>query len=258
MKNLIFTFLFLMVCHIAPAQDYDLFLCIGQSNMAGRGYLTEATLDTIPQVYLLNDKDEFEKAVNPLNRYSTIRKDMGLQRVGPSYSFSKTIAAKTGHQVGLVVNARGGSSIASWKKGSKDGYYEEALRRIKEAMKYGKLKAIIWHQGESNSSHPELYKDQITELVANFRKDLNMPDLFFVAGEIALWGSGEQTTDKNTKFNSMIGQISQFIPNTECVSSKGLMPLIDYKDPHINADSQIILGERYAEKVLEHCYKNND
>lgn len=257
MKNLIFTFLFLLMCHIAPAQDYDLFLCIGQSNMAGRGYLTEETLDTIPQVYLLNDKDKFEKAVNPLNRYSTIRKDISLQRVGPSYSFSKMIAVKTGHEVGLVVNARGGSSIVSWKKGAKDGYYEEALRRIKEAMKYGKLKAIIWHQGESNSSNPELYKEQIAELVANFRKDLNIPELFFVAGEIAQWGAGEQVSEKNVKFNSMIRQISEFIPNAECVSSEGLTPLIDYKDPHFNTDSQLVLGERYAEKILEHCYKNN-
>ncbi len=35
-------FLYLLIFQMATAQEYDLFLCIGQSNMAGRGALTEA------------------------------------------------------------------------------------------------------------------------------------------------------------------------------------------------------------------------
>ena len=96
MKSSIFISLFVLLCMGTSAQEYDLFLCIGQSNMAGRGYMSEEVLDTIPGVYLFNDRGQFEKAVNPLNRYSTIRKGMELQRVGPSYSFSKMIAVKTG------------------------------------------------------------------------------------------------------------------------------------------------------------------
>lgn len=107
MKSSIFISLFVLLCMGTSAQEYDLFLCIGQSNMAGRGYMSEEVLDTIPGVYLFNDRGQFEKAVNPLNRYSTIRKGMELQRVGPSYSFSKMIAVKTGRAVGLIVNARG-------------------------------------------------------------------------------------------------------------------------------------------------------
>ena len=61
----------------------DLYVCIGQSNMAGRATLTSEVMDTLQNVYLLNDKGSFEPAVNPLNRYSTIRKDMSMQRLGP-------------------------------------------------------------------------------------------------------------------------------------------------------------------------------
>ena len=55
-----------------PVKNMDLYLCIGQSNMAGRGKLSPAVMDTMQNVYLLNAEDQFELAVNPLNRYSTI------------------------------------------------------------------------------------------------------------------------------------------------------------------------------------------
>lgn len=96
-----------------------------------------------------------------------------MQGVGPAYSFAKTMATQTGRKIGLVVNARGGSSIQS-----------------------------------------------------------NLPGLFFVAGEIAFWAPNGQASENIRAFNEMISHISDFIPNTACVSSEGLMPLIDYSDPH--------------------------
>lgn len=71
-----------------------------------------------------------------------------------------------------MVNARGGSSINSWLKGAKDDYYGEALSRIRQAMKYGTLKAIIWHQGEADSRNPEAYMAKLQKLVADLREDL--------------------------------------------------------------------------------------
>ena len=140
---------------------FDLYVCIGQSNMAGRATLTPEVMDTLQNVYLLNDKGDFEPAVNPLNRYSTVRKGLSMQRLGPAYGFAKEMTRKTKRPLGLVVNARGGSSINSWLKGSKDGYYEEALSRVRIAMEQGGvLKAILWHQGEADCSNPEAYKQQ--------------------------------------------------------------------------------------------------
>lgn len=251
-------FLFLLMFQMATAQEYDLFLCIGQSNMAGRGALTEAVSDTLSDVFLLNDKGEFEKAVNPFNKYSTIRKDLKMQGVSPAYSFSKAVASVTGRKVGLVVNARGGSSILSWKKGAKDGYYEEALSRVKAAMAQGGvLKAVLWHQGESDVSRMEIYKEHLMELVTDLRKDLEMPDLFFVAGEIAEWGRNSNAVERNKAFNRLISHITEFIPNSACISSEGAFPLINRTDPHFDTDTQLIMGERYAKEVLMHCYQQS-
>lgn len=236
--------------------ELDIFLCIGQSNMAGRGNLRPDIMDTLAHVYLLNNKEEFEKAVNPLNRYSTIRKEISMQRVGPSYSFAKEINEKTGHNVGLVVNARGDTSISYWQKGNQSGYYDEALRRVKDAMKHGKLKAILWHQGEANVSTPGKYIEQLTALVSDLRKDLGLPDLYFVIGEISRWNWTKKEAGTGN-FNLMLQTVSDFIPNSTCISSEGLLPVKDESDPHFSTDSQIILGKRYAEAILKQCYKTN-
>ena len=46
------------------SRDMDIFLCIGQSNMAGRAPLTPQVLDTLQGVWLLNASGDFEPAVN--------------------------------------------------------------------------------------------------------------------------------------------------------------------------------------------------
>lgn len=228
----------------------DLFVFIGQSNMAGRGYVTDNYKGGMRNAYLLNLSGTMEPAKNPLNKYSTIRKDLRMQGVGPAYSFAMAMGDKTGHKIGLVVNARGGSSIDSWLKGAEDDYYGEALARIRQAMKFGTLKAIIWHQGESDSREPEVYIEKLQKLVADFRNDLKNERLPFIVGEIAEW----RANGTSEAFNRMLRTVPQYISNSECVSSKELVPLIDENDPHFSADSQIILGKRYAEAAYKACY----
>ena len=234
--------------------DYDVYLLIGQSNMAGRGYMIEGDENVFDEnVFILNDAGEVVPATNPLNQYSSIRKDMSMQRINPGFSFSKKIAKKTGRKVLLVVNARGGTAIRQWKKGEGgDGYYEEAVRRTKQAMQYGTLKAILWHQGCADSKRANVYMDDLSALVANLRADLGA-DVPFVAGELGHWRA------HTAAFNEMIRTISKHIPKSAWVSAKDCGPIVtrksngqpDLKDPHFDRDSQIILGERYADKVYK-------
>ncbi len=227
----------------------DIFLALGQSNMAGRGKMTSADTAFIENVYLLTQGGNLEIASNPLNKYSSVRKALAMQQISPSCSFVKMIRDNTGHKIGLMQNARGGSAIESWLKGSPDKYYDEALRRANEIQKFGEIKGIIWHQGESNMRDPEGYKLKLAKLVSDLRTDLGMHHLYFVAGEINQWSGG------TAGFNAMIQTISTFIPESDWVSSDGLTPLIDKKDPHFDAASVQLLGERYAEKVLKQVYK---
>lgn len=226
----------------------QLFLCIGQSNMAGRGPMDAAARDTLGGVYLFNAEGRFERAVEPMNRYSTVRKELGMQRVGPVGGFAARYAEVTGAAVGAVVNARGGSAIGEWLPGSEQSYLDEALRRMREAREWGDVKAVLWHQGEADARHPERYEAQLRRLINVIRTELGDPTLPIVFGEISRWnwtGRPEGTEP----FNAMLRALR--IPRTACVSSEGLAPMKDDTDPHFSAPSQRELGRRYAESLLK-------
>lgn len=230
---------------------YDVYLCIGQSNMAGRGPLNAALMDTLNGVFLLNAQGDFEPAVNPMNKYSTIRKDMKMQQLSPAYSFGKEMARHSKHPIGLVVNARGGSSINSWIKGSKDGYYEEAVRRTRQALaRGGKLKGIIWHQGEADCGYPEAWMVLLRQLITDLRQDLGVKRLPVVVGQISQWEGWAK--ERGTKrFNSLIKQVDEHIPYVKCATTEGLGWSIGNHDPHFGTEAQLELGKRYARKMLE-------
>lgn len=230
------------------SDEYDIFLLIGQSNMAGRGVLLPGDEQPFHEkVYLLNSIGIPVPATNPLNEYSDIRKDVA-QGINPGFSFSKKIADRTGRKVLLVVNARGGSALYEWKPSASAGYYSKSVARTKQAMKYGHVVAILWHQGESNSGNPSGYLEGLKTIVDQLRIDLKCPDAPFIAGEIAEWHSNA------SKFNPVIQGIKSVISNSDYVTSQGCGWLKDASDPHFSREGQILLGQRYADKVLEYCY----
>ena len=228
-------------------KEYDVYLLLGQSNMAGRGtMLPEDTLNVIEGVWLLDADGCPEPAKAPLNKWSTIRKDLKMQQIGPGNSFSENVAKATGRKVLLAVNARGGSALEEWMPGNEEyGYFDAAVSRARQAMKYGDIKAVLWHQGESNSGRSETYPDSLSVFVSALRQEFGDDDIPFVAGEVGHW------TDHAEEFNSMISHISERIPCSDYVSSEGCSMLKDESDPHFSRDGQILLGKRYAHKVLE-------
>jgi len=218
-----------------------LYLLIGQSNMAGRAAIEEQDRAPLNRVYLLTDQDQWEPAVNPLNRYSTIRKALAMQKLGPGYTFARKLAAMNPDiEIGLVVNVKGGSSINEWVKG--EHFYEEAIKKVRIAEPAGAFKGIIWHQGESDRTEADSYLAKLEALVANLRADMGIPDLPFVAGEIGRFVEGAEP------INRVIRALPDRVGNTAVVTAEGLT---DHGDVvHFDSRSQRLLGERYADRML--------
>ena len=217
-------------------ENLHVYLLIGQSNMAGRAPFSENEATVIPRCFLLNGKDSWEPAKNPLNIYSTIRKGAGMQKLNPGYSFSLEMLKK--HKdisLGLVVNAKGGTKIEQWKKDTR--FYKEAVRRTQEAQKSGTLKGILWHQGESNSGNPDGYLEKLKDLITSLRKDLGAPDLPFIAGQV----------NKVPKINAQIAKLPKKVSHTAFVSSKDLKTMDRW---HFDQQSTHLLGKQYAMKML--------
>ena len=158
-----------------------------------------------------------------------------MQRLGPGYGFAKSMTkADQVNSIGLVVNAKGGSRIEQWEKGTK--FYNDAAKRTREAMKTGTLKGILWHQGESNSGDPEGYAEKLQALIKNLRTDLAAPDLPFVVGQI----------NNSPVINEVLAETPKKIKATGCVLSEGLKCTDRW---HFDRASSILLGERYAAEI---------
>ena len=229
----------------------DIILAMGQSQMAGRApYANEGTAP-IPNVYLLTPGLYMEPATNPLNRYANITKDATLDALSPAYSFVKKLQPLINRPIGIMVNAQGGSSIVSWYQPGKPNY-DYSLLRIKEAMKYGDVKGIMWHQGSADNSAAVAdnfvtYKAEFNAMVTNFRRDLGIPNLFFICGELS---DGRPEFDA---FNlNVIQAVQSYIPNSDYIMATGTILLSD--GIHWDEPSVLMMGERYADKFLVDVY----
>lgn len=218
--------------------EMDIYLLIGQSNMAGRAVIQELDKDSLNGVFLYTSHPEipWEKAANPLNKYSTIRKKLSMQRLSPAYSFAQKMATTTdGKPIGLVVNARGGTSIDLWTIGS--DYYNAAINRTKDALLFGKLKGIVWHQGESDANQYETYLPKMVELISALRKEFGDPTLPFVAGQL----SPDKPHRHN--FNQMILDLPKHLDRVAVISTEQTTTT---DSTHFDSASQRLLGQRYA------------
>ncbi|NQY07903.1 MAG: sialate O-acetylesterase [Flavobacteriales bacterium] len=223
--------------------DLDFYLLIGQSNMAGRTPIGENDSLPIAGCYLLDYTGEWEIAQNPLNKYSTVRKDLSKQRMGPGYSFAKAMLEQDKSKpIGLVVNAKGGTRIEGWAKGTP--YYDEAIKRAKAAQKHGNLKGVLWHQGEANASDPSTYLADLKLLVTNLREDLGLPDLPFVAGQVCYHPNNRS----HKEINEVMMKLSSVLPFTSCASA---VNLTTHDNLHFDTKSIIIFGQRYAKEMLK-------
>jgi hypothetical protein len=231
-------------------EPMDIIFAIGQSNMSGRGEIPVEDSGKMSNVFLLNKEGNFEPACQPLNKYSDIEmaiKELKLQGVSPSYSCMLNLQKTLNKPFGLVMNAQGGSSIKLWFKPGKPNY-DASLARAKEAQKHGKLVAIIWNQGSTDNKDAQAdnfvsYKANLKEMVEHFRQDLNEPNLPFICGELS------ERPDFIDFNNNVVRKIKEFIPNSDFVTAEGTKLLED--NIHYDASSAKLLGERYAQKVVE-------
>ena len=245
---------------LAVDDGYDVYLLLGQSNMAGRGTLEAAdTTTAIEGVWLLDSDGVPTRAIAPLNRYSSIRKDIKLQGYSPANEFGRLMHSRTGRKILLVVNAKGGSAISQWQPGDRHGFLNEAVRRARQAMQYGTLKGILWHQGETDiQRHTPDYGGKFATMIGALRDSLDAHDVLVVAGQTGRWGWAP-AKDINTFNDSVVPAMCHRVKNCTYVSSHDLGRLFKDKehDPHFSRKAQIELGRRYADamtELAEHVY----
>ena len=229
-----------------PAKEnFHLYLLVGQSNMAGRGKVTETDKKPYQRGLMLTKGKEWAPAVDPLHF------DKPIAGVGLGRTFGMEMAKDNPDvTIGLIPCAVGGSPILAWEPGgyhlsTKTHPWDDMLPRAKAAMEVGTLKGILWHQGESDSKEDlaPKYEERLHALVARFRKELKSPEVPFIAGQMGNWP--ERPWDK---WKKMVDAGHQALPdkitNAAFVGADGLQ----HRDKvHFDRASYIAFGKRYAE-----------
>ena len=215
-------------------------LLIGQSNMAGRGLLNE--VDPIADGRIETFRyNQWQAAVEPLHN------DKETAGVGLSMSCASAyLEAFTQARVGLVPAAVGGTPLSRWMPG--EDLYERALGIAREALKGGALKAILWHQGETDAQHLELaqsYGQRLAEMVDTLRQALDATDVPFVAGGLGDFLAVHPTCVHYGLVNNALQNLN--VDRCGFASAEGLG---EFDSIHFNSAALRLLGRRYATELL--------
>ncbi|EPR69932.1 sialate O-acetylesterase [Cyclobacterium qasimii] len=241
LKKLVFLVFLLPIASFLQAQEMhnlDIYLAIGQSNMAGRAEILPDLMTPIEDVYLFTGQ-EWVPATNPLNLYSSVRKVVSMQRLGPVYGFARKMQRDIpDRKIGLVVNAKGGSVIAEWMPGTL--FFNEIISRARIAAESGEIKGIIWHQGEGDVKEADQYLGKIGHLITAIRDSLNLPDLPFVVGQLS------EDKEIRKPLNAYLVDLPKEMSNTGVALAYGTTT---FDSTHFDSPSQILIGERYATEM---------
>jgi len=263
----------------------DLWITAGQSNMDGCGDLAQAETPT-ELVHDFGFGDDWQVSEDPMHNcyeslypvyltsyvsrtkrnpiaytlrgaWPTWRSDGNLG-TSLGLSFGKCVAEHANVPVGLILCSLGGTTIDQWSPALKEKGGESlyGAMMIRVAKCGGKVRGVLWYQGESDCSEgaSATYKEKLTQLITTIRTDLHDAELPFYAVQIGRQIVGSETSpmEKNVVREST-RQAMIAIPHT------GLASAIDLgmsSSAHLDSDGYKRVGRRLAKIALAETYGN--
>ena len=226
-------------------QPLDVFLLIGQSNMAGRGLMDEVAPLADPRVSMFRDGN-WQQAEEPLHTDKPERAGVGLAS-GFALELLRHAPDKP---IGLVPCAVGGTPLSRWVPGM--DLYETAVEVSKQALANGTLKGMLWHQGESDANDTDLahsYSTRFQDMVRGFRTEF-AAEVPVIAGELGTFLANEERPRPYVELiNAQLRDLQGALPAHGFAESGGLTDLGDHV--HFDAKSLREFGVRYAQKYLQ-------
>ncbi len=241
-----------------------IYLLAGQSNMVGGGLVDDLpdALKSVPDTIRLFADEAFQPFLHG-------------RTFGPELGFAQAMAKALPDQPMVLCKvARGGANLYyDWKPDCTSGGPEDQYRgpiyplllanlqalqaRLAAAGELAGIAGMLWMQGERDSVIEPMaksYGDNLVAFIKRVRSDTGLADMPFVMGEIAprvLDFEGSRITRKHAYRDLVIDAqraVCETVPGVSMVRSNDL-PQGD--NLHFTAAGQILLGQRYAEAILE-------
>lgn len=248
------------------AEDYDVYLLAGQSNMDGRGLTADLTPEQQRPIShciifyrnALASSETWKPLAPGFSVPPRFKGPLPSPKFGPEIGFARTVRAHSPAQsLALIKGSKGGTSLrADWKPGIKGKpetqgrQYRDFIETIRMATEQlqqqghqYRIRGLLWHQGESDAKQAqETYRSQLTTFVARIREDTGIADLPVVTGEVFDNGKRDSVraaTQDVADADSTIGMVSAEDTSTWDSGT------------HFDARSQLLLGERYARQMRQ-------
>lgn len=248
--------------------DFHIYLCFGQSNMAGasRAEAQDSTVDARFQMMAAMDCPDKGRVMG--NWYTATPPICDCKAgISPADYFGRTLIEKlpANIKVGVINVSVGGCKIELFDKENYSSYvataphwmvgwitnyggnpYGRLVDMARLAQKDGVIKGILLHQGESNPNDT-LWTKKVKDIYDNLMADLNLnpAEVPLIAGELL----SAEFNGKCHGFNQFINLLPEVIPNAHVVSSAGCPGAPD--GLHFTAEGYRKLGKRYGEKMLQ-------
>jgi hypothetical protein len=235
---------------LPPKENFHLFLLAGQSNMAGRGKSDTAAQTAHPRVFSLRKNLEWAPAVDPLHW------DKPSAGTGLGKPFAEALAEKfPSLAIGLIPAACGGSPVSAWKPGvffsqTKSNPYDDALTRTRKALEKGSLKAILWHQGESdcNATNAPEYEKNLEALIQKFRTEFQQPELPFLIGQLGQFPQKPWNAETGV-VDAAHQSLARRIKNVRFIPLPNPVSIGDHL--HFDTPTLRVFGKAYADAYLD-------
>ncbi|MFY7900927.1 MAG: sialate O-acetylesterase, partial [Chitinophagaceae bacterium] len=256
----------------------EVWFCAGQSNMEMpmKGYDTDPPQTVDSSAFFIANSTNinirmFKSGWNPVSRTPLYEVSSGKwNSASPAstpdisataYFFARKLQLELGIPVGIIITARGGTSIESWMDSAtiatvKPVEIPETLNwqtaHTTPVQMYNTflhpfigytIKGVIWSQGEANISRHQEYFSLFTRMIALWRNKWGIGDFPFYFAQIVPNGG---TTNQNSAFfreaqlNTML-----LSPNTGMASTMDIATQVSVHYP-----KKKVVGDRLAEWAL--------
>ena len=218
------------------------FLMLGQSNMAGRGFIHEVTPIYNERIQMLRN-GRWQMMTEPINY------DRPVSGISLAGSFADAWCGENQEDtIGLIPCAEGGSTLDEWAVDQP--LFRHAITEAKFAMQSSELSGILWHQGESDSinGNYKVYYKKLLLIIEALRKELNAPDIPLIIGGLGDYLGKEGFGKHCIEYNFINEELQRFAfeqNNCYFATASGLTSNPD--GIHIDAISQRKFGLRYFE-----------
>ncbi|NND05198.1 MAG: sialate O-acetylesterase [Saprospiraceae bacterium] len=236
------------VSQVPTKENVWIFILAGQSNMAGRGLVApEDTLSHL-RILALDKLDQLIYAKEPLHHY-----EPKLQGLDCGMAFARKLVRNSPDSISILMvpTAVGGSSVEQWlnddvHRGVK--LLSNFRSKARSVADLGVIKAILWHQGESNA-HPDklpTYGVKLDSLIGIFREAVGNDTLPILLGELPAF---PKNYDNRQAVNGIIHGYVQMDDWAEIIYTQDLKHKGD--STHFDAAGQRKMGERFADVYLD-------